>query len=131
VGTAIAGYTVVDGIGVRAADSVAGYMAWPSLGLSTITATLLSARRAVRIRMRAERVLWPRAVLGALLSTTAYSLVIWSQAHASVALVAALRETSVVFAALIGVVVFGEDVCVRRIFASAGVAAGLALLHLT
>lgn len=131
VGTAIAGYTVVGGIGVRAADSVAGHMAWLSLGLSTTTATLLSARRALRIRMRAERAPWPRAVLGALLSTTAYSLVIWVP---GTRLGRPRRRPARDERRVRGLDrcrVSGEDVAVRRIFASAGVAAGLALLHLT
>lgn len=129
IACAIASYTVVDGIGVRQAGSALGYMGWLSLGLSLGSASVLSVRADVRRRIRAAPQLWRHATLGALLSSGAYWLVIWAQAHGSVAVVAALRETSVVFATLIGVYVFKEGWGTRRIIAAIAVVIGLMILH--
>jgi drug/metabolite transporter (DMT)-like permease len=68
-------------------------------------------------------------VAGAI-SVLAYGLVLWAQTKSALAVVAALRETSVVFAALIGAVVFREHLPVRRLLASAVIGAGAALLAL-
>ena len=129
IAAAIASYTVVDGAGVRKAGSVLGYFGWLSLGLSLGSALLLSSRADVRRRIRAAPRLWWRAVTGACLSSGAYGLVIWAQAHGSISVVAALRETSVVFATVIAVCLFDEGWGARRIVAAAAVVAGLAILH--
>jgi len=129
IAAAISSYTLVDGAGVRRAGSVLGYFGWLSLGLSLGTAGLLSSRADVRRRIRATPDLWPRAAVGACLSSGGYGLVIWAQAHGSVAVVAALRETSVVFATVIGVYLFGEGWGLRRMLAAVTVVGGLAILH--
>jgi drug/metabolite transporter (DMT)-like permease len=64
------------------------------------------------------------------LSLIAYGLVLWAQTRGALAVVAALRETSVVFAAVIGAVVFHERMPSRRILASVLIAAGAAALAL-
>jgi drug/metabolite transporter (DMT)-like permease len=66
---------------------------------------------------------------GCCLNSGAYGLVIWAQAHGSIAVVGALRETSVVFATLIAVCLFGEGWGARRIVATVAVVAGLTILH--
>ena len=129
IAVAIAAYTIVDGAGVRRAGSVLGYFGWLSLGLSVGTGMLLTIPADVRRRIRATPRMWPRATVGACLSSGGYGLVIWAQAHGSVAVVAALRETSVVFATVIGVYVFGEGWGRRRILAALAVVTGLNILH--
>ena len=57
-------------------------------------------------------------------------LVLWAQEHGAFAVVAALRETSVVFAAVLGAYLFDEGLPSRRIAASVLVAAGAAALAL-
>jgi drug/metabolite transporter (DMT)-like permease len=71
---------------------------------------------------------WRRAPLVAALALAAYGLVIWAQFHAAFGAVAALRETSVILAALIGALIFGERFGARRLLASSVVVAGVALL---
>jgi len=69
-----------------------------------------------------------RSIAAAALSILAYGLVLWAQTRGALAVVAALRETSVVFAALLGAAVFGEQLPGRRVTASVAIAAGAVLL---
>jgi drug/metabolite transporter (DMT)-like permease len=65
-----------------------------------------------------------------LLSTVAYGIVLWAQTKAPLAEVAAARETSVVFAAVIGLAVLGEDLGRRRVVAEFVIATGIVLIGL-
>lgn len=65
-----------------------------------------------------------------MLSLLAYGLVVWAQARGNLATIAALRETSIVIAALIGTLVFRERFGHLRLAASATVLAGIAVLEL-
>ena len=71
-----------------------------------------------------------RGIAAGALSLAAYMLVLWAQTRGALAVVAALRETSVVFAGVIGAVALGERLPSRRIAASVLVAAGAAALAL-
>jgi drug/metabolite transporter (DMT)-like permease len=70
------------------------------------------------------------AIVGGLLSALGYGIVIWAMGKAPLAHVSALRETSVILAAIIGTVLLGEPFGRRRILAAVLVAAGNGLLHL-
>jgi drug/metabolite transporter (DMT)-like permease len=65
------------------------------------------------------------------LSVAAYGLVLWAQHRGALAVVAALRETSVLVAAVLGSVVFGERFGRRRVLAAAVLAAGIVLLNVS
>jgi drug/metabolite transporter (DMT)-like permease len=69
-------------------------------------------------------------MLGGLMAATAYALVLWAYSRAALAPVSALRETSVVMAALFGAVSLGEPFGTRRVIASVVVVIGVALLNL-
>lgn len=150
-GILIAAYTVTDGVGVRHSGSVLGYAAWLFTGSGVLTAlaphlaTRLARRAPVgRLAERAHAIAAPsvvavlrtapglaaRAAAAAGLSLIAYVLVLWAQTRGELAVVAALRETSVVFAALVGAFVFREHLPSRRVIASTLVAAGAAALAL-
>jgi drug/metabolite transporter (DMT)-like permease len=73
---------------------------------------------------------WKMAMGGAALSTAAYAIVIWAMTVAPIALVAALRETSVLFAALLGVALLREPLLPMRIVATCVVLAGVLLVRL-
>jgi drug/metabolite transporter (DMT)-like permease len=93
-GLTIAGYTVVDGLGVRASGSSLGYIAW----LMAVEGVAIPAYAAYRWRGQFTVVLRPFAavgLLGAALSVAAYGLVLWAQTKAELAPIAALRESSV------------------------------------
>jgi drug/metabolite transporter (DMT)-like permease len=131
-GLAIASYTLIDGVGVRRSGSAAGYTLW-LMGLesaATVGAVALLRRSALREgegRIGRGR-LWVASGVVAVLSTLAYGLVLFAQTRGALAAVAALRESSVVVAALIGVLFFREPLGRVRIAASVAVAAGVVLL---
>ena len=130
IGTAlfIASYTVTDGMGARRSGDAVSYVAWLAIldGLPMLLAAGV-LRRAAFARHLAARV-WKSAAGGAL-QLTAYGLVVWSLALAPMAAVSALRETSVLFAAIIGVKILGEPLGVRRIAAAALVVAGVVMIE--
>ncbi len=127
-GLAIASYTMVDGIGVRLSGSATGYIGW----LMTLEGVVIPVA-AIAIRRGAlagqVRGVWLVGLLGGLLSTAAYGLVLWAQTHAALALVAALRETSIIIGAVIGSVVFREPFGRPRTAATVLVVAGILLLN--
>ncbi len=127
-GLMIAGYMVTDGLGVRRAGTELGYIAWLFLmtGLP-ITAITLARRR--HEAARSLRRYWRSGLAGGLLQLAAYGLAIWAMSRAPMAAVSALRETSVIFAAVIGTLWLAEPFGRRRMFAAALVAAGGVLLH--
>ena len=130
-GLVIASYTVVDGIGVRHSASVLGYTSW----LFTAEGLLMAAALGVAVWLFGRpvgmtRQLGSRGAVAGVLSLIAYGLVLWAQSRGALAVVAALRETSVVFAALLGAAVFHERLPERRIAASVLIAAGAAALAL-
>lgn len=126
----IAAYTIVDGIGVRAAGSVAGYIAWLfALDALPIVAVACFLRgRELRWTLRSE---WKKGVVGGVLALAAYGLVIWAMSLAAMAAVSALRETSVIFAALIGTLLLKERFGTLRISAAGLVATGVILMNVT
>lgn len=125
----IAAYTVVDGRGVRLSGHAPSYTLWVFfLDVLPLVAWTLATRGREAARYAAVR--WRRGLVGGALMVTAYGLVLWSMTRAPVAAVAALRETSVVFAALIGARLLKEPFGGARLAAAAVVAAGAALLQL-
>lgn len=130
-GLAIASYTVLDGIGVRKSGSPVGYTAWLFCANGVMMPlALLAVRKRRAQRLRIPPAILKRGMVAGAISVLAYGLVLWAQTKSALAVVAALRETSVVFAALIGAVVFREHLPVRRLLASAAIGAGAALLAL-
>jgi len=133
-GLAIAGYTLIDGVGVRRSGSAVGYTVWLLLTHSVATTVAILLVRRVRPQRDAGRRLigpgspWAMATVTSVMSMVAYGLVLWAQTQGALAAVAALRESSVVVAAAIGMVFFGEPVGRTRIMASCAVAAGALLL---
>lgn len=109
----IAIYTVVDGRGARVAEGAWSYICWLFV-VDALPFTLIVAfmRRGTFLRAMYQR-RW-RGLIGGGLSAGAYAISIWAMTLAPVALVASLRETSVLFAALIGAKVLREHLTPRR-----------------
>ncbi|HSF15512.1 MAG TPA: EamA family transporter [Vicinamibacteria bacterium] len=124
-GVTIAAYTLTDGAGARVARTPLSYTA----ALFALNGLVLLP--VVALRRSNPRVDWKRGAVSGALSIGAYGLVIWAMTRANIALVAALRETSVVMAALIGTAFLGEPFGRYRIGASLAVAAGIILLRLS
>jgi drug/metabolite transporter (DMT)-like permease len=125
-GLTIASYTIVDGLGVRHAHNPYGYAgllfllegpAFPVIALFRRPATTWR-----------EGSLVSRGLLAGGLSLIAYGTVLWAQTRAPLAEVAAVRETSVIFAALIGMAFLHERFGPRRLAAAAVIATGIILV---
>lgn len=126
-GLAIAGYTTVDGVGVRASGTSLGYIAWLMIleGLA-IPAYALYRRRGELVEQL--RPFAARGLLGAALSVTAYGLVLWAQTRAALAPIAALRESSIIVGAAIGTLFFKERFGAPRIAAAGLMVVGIGLM---
>src|SRR5205814_186529 len=110
------------------AGSVAGYAAWLMAAEAVPIPLYAVCRWPERVR-DAWPATWPRAGLGGVLSLAAYTIVLWAQTRGALGAVAALRETGVVVAAVIGAVLFGDRLGGRRAVAATVVAAGVLLLN--
>ena len=131
LGTAgfIAAYTLCDGYGVRAAENPHSYTAWLFLLQGppmVLIAAIVLRRRLIAVTAAA----WRRGIAAGALSLAAYWLVLWALSLGAIAPVAALRETSVVFAALIGSLFLKEPMTRWRLVAVLLVATGIILLRL-
>ena len=124
----IAAYTVTDAMGARLSGHAVSYVAWLSIldGLPMLLVAGVLRRAGLAHHLAARA--W-KSVAGGALQLTAYGLVVWSLALAPMAAVSALRETSVLFAAIIGVKLLGEPLGTHRIAAAALVAAGIMLIE--
>jgi len=120
----IAVYTIADGHGVRLSGSPEGYVLWMLLLIYLPFGLIVLAMRGGEMRAYLARE-WKRGLAGGLCSVGAYGIAIWAMAHAPVAAVAALRECSVVFAALIGAWLLGEGRLKPRLAGAAVVLAGI------
>lgn len=125
----IAAYTLVDGLGVRRSGSPAAYTAWIFL-FTGIGIAALSWRRTAG-RLPAYLAHHPLlALMGGAATTGSYGIALWAMTQAPVAVVAALRETSIVFATAIAVLVLRERATPARLCGAGLVALGAAAVRL-
>ena len=131
VGTAvfIAAYTLMDGMGVRRAGDPFSYIVWLMLldGIPIITFTAFVRRHQLIASIGGN---WRAGCTSGALQFGAYALIIWAMSLGAMASVSALRETSVIFAAIIGMVVLKERVGALRIAAAILVALGIVLMRI-
>jgi drug/metabolite transporter (DMT)-like permease len=125
----ISTYTLIDAVGAKAAGSPHAYAGWLFL-FDGLMMTIFALWRFPIDFIAALRSEWRLVLVGGGLSAAAYWIAIWAMTVAPIALVAALRETSVLFAAIIGVVLLREPVLPARIFAAAMVLTGILLIRL-
>lgn len=124
----IASYTLVDGVGVRLSTSPAAYTMWIFV-LTGMPLALWALLRRPDFLPYARRN-WPHGVAGGMGSLVAYGLVLWAMTEAPIPMVAALRETSILFGTAIAAFVLKERVTPPRIVAVLIIAAGAAVLKL-
>ena len=131
LGTAlmIAAYSLVDGVGIRLSHSTIGYIGW-LFTAEILVAAFIFAGRMDRLRAIPARTLW-LGFWGGVISGTAYGLVLYAKTLAPLGVVSAIRETSVIFAAMIGVLWFGEGPRGNRLLAALIVAMGIILIGMT
>lgn len=123
----IALYTIFDGLGVRAAGNPLSYILWLFfLNAWAILAVVCWHRgRGVFGHLRRR---WAHHLLGAAMSIGSYGIVLWAMTVAPLAAVAALRETSVVFAAIFGAALLKESMGLYRILGACAVGLGIIIV---
>jgi len=126
-GAFIAAYTVTDGIGARLAGNAISYSGWLFV-LDSFPMALIFTWMHRRLPVAAERRQNWLGLAGGIMSLLAYGIVIWAVTLAPMGTVSALRETSVLFAALIGAIFLGEKLTMRRIFACIIITVGAIVL---
>jgi len=127
-GLTIAAYTTVDGVGVRLSASPVGYIGWLMV-LECLCVPMFAVFRRRDVLLKQPKGILLAGLAAGALSVLAYGLVLWAQTRGALAPIAALRETSVIFGAIIGTLVFREPFGRTRIVATALVAAGIVLLN--
>ena len=124
-----ASYTLLDGLGARAAGTASGYTMWLFVGSAiNIAIYALATRGLAAFSVMTNG--WKSSFAAGAMSLGSYWIAIWAFTLAPIALVAALRETSVLFAMLIAVVFLGEKAGAWRWAAAALILSGVALMRL-
>lgn len=126
LGLSIAGYSVVDGIGIRLSASPTGYMGWLFLLEFPVGIAVLARRQRLRLDVPRKPLLL--GLIGGVLAVAAYGFVLYAKTLAPLGAVSAVRESSVIFASLIGLVLFRERPWRLRLVSAAIVAAGVVAL---
>ncbi|PVA10657.1 hypothetical protein DC366_07155 [Pelagivirga sediminicola] len=127
-GLFIASYSLVDGMGARLSGSALAYFSWMALANAALMALYFAARSPATLVRIAQHGHVPFLVGGSA-SFVAYAVVTWAFTQAPIALVTALRETSIVFALLIGVVVLKERLDLAKVLSTAATLTGAVLLR--
>jgi drug/metabolite transporter (DMT)-like permease len=109
----IVGYSLIDGLGVRRSGNAFSYTAWV-LTIGGAVFSLLAAIFSRKPMARHLRRQWKKGVFGGACTLASYSLALWAMTKAPIGPVAALRETSIVFSALLAVVVLKEKISALR-----------------
>jgi drug/metabolite transporter (DMT)-like permease len=121
---ATACYTMIDGTGARVAGDAVMYIAWVFMVEGALFIVGMLALRGAGIIPRGGRE-WAAGMFAAAASYAAYAISVWAMTHAPIAVVAAVRETSILFAVLIGWAVFGERLSRGKLIAAALIVTGV------
>lgn len=124
----VVAYTLVDGVGARLAGNALSYVSWMLIGTAVLILpiALIFYRKQVTQK---ERNFWVRTFAAGALTIASYGIALWAMTQAPIGLVAALRETSVLFAAILGAVIFDERFGPKRWAALILIVAGIGLLR--
>jgi drug/metabolite transporter (DMT)-like permease len=123
-------YTLIDGVGARVTGSGFVYVAWMLAATAILLLALMLALRGWTFLETVPRN-WPLALCGGALAFASYAIALWAMTRAPIGFVAALRETSVLFAAVLGAILFKEPFGPRRWVALGIIVVGILILRLT
>ncbi len=126
-GLCIAGYTFVSGLGVRVAGNFLVYSGWLETLTGIAMVTFIAFKKPGEI-IPYSKSNYKGALTAGVLSISAYVAALWAMSRVPMAPVAAVRETSIIFAAIIGALVMKEGFARKRIIASVLVTVGVVLL---
>lgn len=122
-------YSVVDGIGARKSGSPEAYVLWLFVGITITLGSYALACRGPGI-LTTIAPFWRRGLGGGGLQIASYGIALWAMTVAPIAVVAALRETSVLFGAALALLILKEPVRAGRIAAAVLILGGLVLLRI-
>lgn len=126
---ATASYTMLDGHGARVAGDAIAYVAWVFVADGLFFSIGMITWRGLDVLPR-NRKAWGTGLLAAAASYGAYGVSVWAMTKAPIAVVAAVRETSILFAVLIGWLAFGERMTKGKALAAAVIVSGVVLTRL-
>ncbi|MFZ9200241.1 MAG: EamA family transporter [Paracoccaceae bacterium] len=126
---ATATYTLIDGQGARVAGDAVAYIAWVFVVDGLFFAGGMLAWKGAAVLPR-QRKAWGVGMIAAAASFGAYAVSVWAMTIAPIAVVAALRETSILFAVMIGWLVFGEKMTRGKALAALVIVGGVMLTRL-
>jgi drug/metabolite transporter (DMT)-like permease len=126
-GAFIAGYMVTDGVGVRLSGHPTSYVVWMSLvqGAPMPFVYLIARRRFPNVQLDRELA---KSVAGGVISLVAYGIVVWAMSTTDMAKVSGLRETSILFATIIGALFLKEPMTLTRGVCAVVISTGAILL---
>ena len=120
-------YTLIDGIGVRSSENAFSYIFWlialngvPILFISIFSKNGLRKKESYSIKA---------GIAAGIFATLSYALVVWSMQFIEIAYVSGIREVSIVFATIIGMLFLSEKYASKRIIPSILIAFGIATVY--
>ena len=124
----ITAYTLVDGIGVRHSPDPYTFLYWMLLlnGTPALVVSFLFKDSGIRI---INKNLIFTGILFGILAPLAYGIVVWCMQYLPIAYVSSLRESSIIFATLIGMIILKEHTASKRLVPSVFVVVGISLLY--
>ncbi|MEH6775961.1 MAG: DMT family transporter, partial [Cereibacter changlensis] len=122
-------YTLIDGLGARVSGDAVAYVAWVFVVDGLLFSLGMLGLRGRSVLAGGARA-WMMGGLACLASYGAYAISIWAMTVAPIAVVAALRETSILFAVLIGWLIFGERMTRDKALAAGLIVLGVVLTRL-
>jgi drug/metabolite transporter (DMT)-like permease len=125
----ICAYSVVDGIGARLSANPNAYSVWLFIGIAVVMVPYALYRDGRDVIPAMQR-FWLRGFAGGALQVLSYGIAIWAMTAAPIAIIATLRETSVLFGAVIAVVILKEPLRAGRVVAACLIVCGLVLIRL-
>lgn len=127
--TATAGYSMVDGLGARVSGDAVGYVGWLFIVDGIVFALVMLALRG-RAAVPSGWQVWTTGALASAASYVSYAVAVWAMTLAPIPLVTALRETSILFAVLLGWLVFRERMTPQKAISAVLIVTGLVLTRI-
>jgi drug/metabolite transporter (DMT)-like permease len=130
VGLTVASYSALDAYGIRMTGDWLGFTAWLIVSDSAAFITYAIATRG-QSALATWRQAYGQTLISGILGTASFAIFMWALGRAPVGPVSALRETTIIFAALIGMTFFREKVTLLRLAAVVTVLLGAATIALS
>ena len=124
----ITAYTLVDGIGVRHSPDPYTFLYWMLLLNGTPALVVAFLFKDSGVRAINKNLIFTGILFG-ILAPLAYGLVVWCMQYLPIAYVSSLRESSIIFATLIGMIILKENTASKRIFPSLFIVVGISILY--